>query len=293
MSDPEAWTIGRLLEWTTGFLKEKSGSPRLDAENLLAAARDCERIELYTAFNEEPQEGVRAAFRQLVKRRADGEPVAYLVGHCEFYSLDFQVTRAVLIPRPETEFIVVALFDAIKESLASPVPLRIADVGTGSGILAICAAKNISRSDITAIDVSRAALDVAQLNAQQHGVVNQIEFVESDLFEEIPSSRFDFIISNPPYISAPEMTKLSVEVADYEPHLALFGGETGTEIIARLVSSAAACLETHGSLIVEISPMIEAAVRDLIACHPEFDEPNTIKDLAGHARVITAQRRSG
>ena len=124
MSDSEAWTIGRLLQWTADYLKERAAPhPRLDAEILLAAARNCKRIELYTAFDEEPAEGVRTTFRELVRRRAAGEPVAYLVGHREFYSLDFRVSSDVLIPRPETEFVVVALLDTLKELFPQTRPI--------------------------------------------------------------------------------------------------------------------------------------------------------------------------
>lgn len=291
MTDSEAWTIGRLLAWTTGFLKEKeSASPRLDAEILLAVARGCERIELYTAFGEEPPKDVLARFRELVRRRADGEPVAYLVGQREFYSLTFKVTRDVLIPRPETEFIIVALLDAVKESAQESTPIRIADVGTGSGILAVCAAKNIGSSEVTAIDISPAALEVARTNIEEHGVAKQVQLVESNLFEAVPETSFDFVISNPPYVSSDEMAELPAEVVDYEPHLALYGGDTGTEIIAKLIAASADRLEPGGALIMEISPMIEIAVRDLIMSHPSFAAASTIKDLAGHARVMTAKR---
>src|SRR6185503_13086817 len=140
MQQTEAWTIGRLLQWTTDYLKKHGAdSPRLDAEVLLAEARGCQRIQLYTAFEEQPAEEVRTAFRELVRRRAEGMPVAYLVGRREFYSLSFQVTPDVLIPRPETEFLLISLLD-----LAAGKPDEsIVDVGTGSGILAVCAEKKL------------------------------------------------------------------------------------------------------------------------------------------------------
>ena len=293
MSDSEVWTIGRLLQWTTDYLKEKSAtSPRLDAEILLAAARNCERIELYTAFDEEPEEGVRTRFRELVRRRAAGEPVAYLVGHREFYSLNFRVTNDVLIPRPETEFVVVALLDAAKELHPQTRPIRIADIGTGSGILAICAAKSLPDSEVVAVDVSPAALEVAKSNAESHGVADRIEFVGSDLFQDVPNGGFHFVISNPPYVSADEMRGLPADVRDYEPHTALYGGESGAEIIARLIPAASARLLAPGALIMEISPMIADAVRELLIDDGGFQDLQTIKDLSGEARVLVA-RRSG
>src|SRR3981081_1373667 len=165
----EQWTIGRLLAWTTDYLKRQGAeSPRLDAEILLAAVRNCQRIQLYTSFDEPADEPTRERFRELVRRRAEGTPVAYLVGHKEFYSLSFRVSPDVLIPRPETELLVVRLLDIAKSCPAAktgPVeanaaPFTIADVGTGSGIIAICAAKHLPGARVTAIDISPAALAV-------------------------------------------------------------------------------------------------------------------------------------
>jgi release factor glutamine methyltransferase len=292
MSDSEVWTVGRLLEWTTDYLKQQdASSPRLDAEVLLAAARGCERIELYTAFSDEPAEDVRAKFRDLVRRRAAGEPVAYLVGHREFYSLAFKVTPDVLIPRPETELVIVALLDEVKRiDAAATGPLNIADVGTGSGVLAVCAAKKIANCQVAAIDISKPALEVAKHNVERHGVAAQVEFVESDLFEQLSNRQFDFVVSNPPYVSELEMRDLPSDVADYEPHTALLAGKTGTEVIERLVVQAAARLKPPGSLIIEISPMLEERVHRIITQHAGLEVTRTVKDLAGHARVVVAQR---
>jgi release factor glutamine methyltransferase len=236
MSTAESWTVGRLLQWTADYLAgHGSNSPRLDAEVLLAHAIGCQRIELYTAFDDRPREDARLSFRELVRRRAEGTPVAYLVGHREFYSLSFRVTPDVLIPRPETELLVVATLDLVRgerqqrgegrgergegqqrqgdketegqgESAADrdspvalsaclrvspsplsslPSPLRIADVGTGSGIIAVCMAKHLPACRVTAIDISAAALAVAAENAKTHGVADRIEFIESDLFEGV------------------------------------------------------------------------------------------------------------
>ncbi|MBC8354814.1 MAG: peptide chain release factor N(5)-glutamine methyltransferase [Planctomycetes bacterium] len=294
MSEIEAWTVGRLLQWTADFLKEKdSTSPRLDAEVLLATARNCERIELYTAFDEEPPEAIRTKFRELVRRRAEGEPVAYLVGHREFFSLDFVVTPDVLIPRPETELLVVALLDAAKELRVRKSSLSIADVGTGSGVVAVCAAKNVPKCNVTAIDVSSKALHVARNNIDTHGVGDRVELIESDLFAQLDDRRFDLIATNPPYVSEPEMQELRPEVASYEPHLALCGGATGTEIIQRLVPAAAERLVPDGYLLFEVSPMIEPQTHQIIRAHGDFEEPQTLKDLAGLARVVVAKRRAG
>src|SRR5688572_1833205 len=216
MSQSETWTIGRLLTWTTDYLKQHgSDSPQLDAEVLLAESRGCKRIELYTKFEEVADDSTRTKFRELVKQRAEGKPVAYLVGRREFYSLSFRVTPDVLIPRPETEFVVIALMDLAKGRGDADAPLSIADIGTGSGILAVCAAKLLPMAQVTAVDVSPAALTVARSNAQEHGVLERIEFVESDLFASVPAERkFDFVVSNPPYVTTAEMAQLPPTVRE-------------------------------------------------------------------------------
>jgi len=147
MNDSDPWTIGRLLKWTTDYLRtHNADSPRLDAEVLLSAARGCQRIELYTSFEEIPEESILSKMRGLVRQRAAGVPVAYLVGEREFYSLPFQVTPAVLIPRPETEYLVISLLDRVRENPIEGRVTDIVDVGTGSGILAVCAAKHVQQS---------------------------------------------------------------------------------------------------------------------------------------------------
>jgi release factor glutamine methyltransferase len=294
MAQSEPWTIGRLVAWTTDYLKNQGAdSPRLDAEILLAHARGCSRIDLYTAWSEVPAESLRDAFRALVRRRAEGTPVAYLVGRREFYSLSFQVTPDVLIPRPETEFLLVALFDRVKACPPAG-PLAIADVGTGSGAVAVCAARQLAGAQITAIDVSRKALEVARRNVEQHEVQGQVTLVEGDLLSSLsPEARFHYVVSNPPYVARHELLGLKRDVRDHEPHLALDGGETGTQVIGRLIPQAADRLEPGGWLILEVSPMIEEDVRKLLLNDGRYEEPMTLKDLAGLARVIQACRRSG
>ena len=292
MPETEAWTTGRLLQWTTDYLKQRGAdSPRLDAEVLLAHALGSQRIQLYTAFGDEPAEDVRKAFRELVRRRAEGTPVAYLVGRREFYSLSFRVTPDVLIPRPETEFLVIRLLDLAELQSPAGEAWQIADVGTGSGIIAVCAAKRLENCRVMALDISPAALEVARSNAIEHGVESRIEFIESDLLSAAPGGRrFDFIVSNPPYIAEHEMAGLSRDVRDYEPRGALVAGPKGTEIIERLIPQAAERLVPGGWLLIEISPQIDAVVRELIAADGHFEPHPTIKDLAGHARVVQARR---
>jgi len=292
MIHAEPWTIGRLLNWTTDYLaRQGAHTPRLDAEVLLAEARGCERIELYTCFDDVVDERVRTAFRELVRRRAEGTPVAYLTGRREFFSLSFRVTPDVLIPRPETELLVVELLDLCRRRPASASPARIADVGAGSGIIAVAAAKHFQNSQFTAIDVSPAALAIARENAAAHGVAERIEIVESDLFAGVEDDRrFDFVASNPPYVSSKELEELSPEVRRHEPLLALEAGEQGTDVIQRLVPQAADRLTADGWLLIEISPMIESAVHELITADGRYDTPRTVKDLAGHPRLVLARR---
>lgn len=297
MTEQDRWTIGRLLQWTTDYLKKGgSPSPRLDAEVLLAEARGCQRIQLYTAFEEEAGDDLRSRFRELVRRRAGGEPVAYLVGRREFFSLPFHVTSAVLIPRPETESVVIAALDAIREWGAKGGEpergqLEVADVGTGSGAIAISIAKHASNCRLTAIDLSPDALEVARGNATTLGVADRIEFFHGDLFAAVPADRqFAVIASNPPYVAENEVELMAAETRQYEPKLALIAGPTGVEVISRLLTQAADRLLPGGSLILEISPMIHAKVLERFAAENAYREPKTIKDLAGHARVIVAKR---
>lgn len=287
------WTIGRLLNWTADFLKEKGAdSPRLDAEILLAHARGCQRIELYTAFEEEAPEQLRETFRGLIRRRSEGTPVAYLVGYREFFSLNFDVTSDVLIPRPETEMMVLRTLDLAKEMRAGN-ELKIADVGTGSGILAICCAKHLPTCSVTAIDISASALAVAKRNAAKHEVDGQIEFVESDLFAERTASvEFDLILSNPPYVTSEEMASLAADVREYEPHLALDGGVQGTEIIERLIPQAVERLRPDGWLLMEVGPGNAERVGQLVDGATGITRQETIADLAGLPRVVQGQRDS-
>ncbi|TWU42282.1 peptide chain release factor N(5)-glutamine methyltransferase [Novipirellula artificiosorum] len=293
-SNEEPWTVLRLLEWTTGFFKQRgSESPRLDAEILLAHARDCARIELYTAFAEVPSEEQRVAFREMVRRRGEGTPVAQLVGYREFYSLRFRVDENVLIPRPETEHLVVEAIDCAKAMKVRDRPIRIADVGTGSGAIAISLAKHIKDAQLTAIDQSEAALKIATWNAEHLGLADSVAFVHSDLFESVEKHEtFDIICSNPPYVSESEYDELSVTVREYEPREALVAGIDGMDVIKRLLETAPERLESGGRLIIEISPMIAELCEELFDATTCLDDLRFVKDLAGHRRVISMRKAS-
>jgi release factor glutamine methyltransferase len=292
MSASPLWTIGRLLQWTADYLKcHGSDSSRLEAEVLLAEVLHCPRIELYAHFENAPSEAARAAYRELVRRRAEGMPVAYLVGHREFYSLDFQVTPDVLIPRPETELLVVALLDWAK-TFPPGKEFQIIDMGTGSGILAICAAKYLTGCRVMAVDVGPAALKVATANAKKHGVADRIEFLESDLFSAVPAERrFDFVLSNPPYVADGEWEKLPPDVRKFEPKAALLAGPRGTEVIEKLLSQAAARLHAGGHLLMEISPQIHEPVCGLVRAQSGLELLPTVKDLARLPRVVQVRKK--
>jgi release factor glutamine methyltransferase len=291
MSD-ERWNVLRLLQWTTEFFQKRgSDSARLDAEILLAHARDCSRIELYTAFEEEPDEEQRSAFRELVRRRGEGTPVAQLVGYKEFYSLRFRVNEHTLIPRPETEHLVIEALDCGKLMADQNQPLQIADVGTGTGAIAIALALHQPSALVTATDISAAALEVARWNAEKHGVADRIRFLETDLLGEVTEpNRFDLICSNPPYISESEFAQLDVSVRNHEPKTALVAGEDGTEVIKRLMAESYPRLNLGGRLIIELSPMIADACEELAEQISELGDLRFIKDLAGHKRILSLGR---
>jgi release factor glutamine methyltransferase len=293
MPESQTWTIGRLLEWTSQYLQQHgSTSARLDAEILLAESLDRPRIELYTSYDQEPTAEVRETFRELVRRRAAGEPVAYLVGRREFYSLSFEVTPDVLIPRPETEHLVIAILDLAKAA-GNNRHLTIADVGTGSGAVALSVAKHLPTCHITATDVSPRAIEVARRNAASHNLLDRVDFVQTDLLSDLPpDQQFDIIASNPPYIREDEIEQTSADVRQYEPRLALVAGPRGDEVLARLVPQAAERLVEGGWFLSEISPMIEGQAHDRINADGRFESPTTSKDLAGLPRIVSARRRA-
>jgi release factor glutamine methyltransferase len=284
----ETWTVRRLLEWTEDFLRKKGfESPRLEAQILLAHALGCKKIDLYVRHDEEPAEDRRVAFREMIKKRAEGMPVAYLVGHREFYSLEFAVSPAVLIPRPETETLVMEALRRLKP-LEAP---RVLDLGAGSGAIAVSIATQHRGANVTAVDVSPAALAVAATNAQRHGVADRITFLEGDLFGPVAGQTFDLIVSNPPYIADAEFASLDVGVRDYEPRTALAGGPEGLDFYRRIAGDVSNHLAPGGIVMVEIGATQNAAVRDLFA--NQLDPGPSFKDPAGRPRVVTAKRRPG
>ncbi len=285
----QPWTVLRLLEWTTEFFKKRgSSSPRLDAEVLLAHARECQRIALYTAYSEVPTDEQRVAFREMVRRRGEGTPVAQLVGYREFFSLRFRVDDSVLIPRPETEHIVIAALDHVKTLADSERPIRIADVGTGSGAIAISLAKHIASCEILAIDRSAAALEIARWNTDFHQVADSVRLLESDLFAAASADEtFHLIVSNPPYVSESEYSELPVTVRDFEPREALVSGPKGTETIERLIVQCVDRIRPGGKVLIELSPMIADACEAIAQASGRWRDIAFVKDLAHHKRVLS------
>jgi len=282
----ETWTVRRLLEWTEDFLRKRGvESPRLEAQILLAHALGCSKIDLYVRHEEEAPESKRTAFREMIRKRADGMPVAYLVGYREFYSLQFAVTPDVLIPRPETETLVMEALRRI-QSMVAP---RVLDIGTGSGCVAISLAKQHKTAQLTAVDLSSAAIAVAAANADRHGVRSRVTFAEGDLFAPVSGQTFDLVVSNPPYIAHDEFPALDAGVRDFEPRSALDGGPDGLDYYRRIAAEVPAHLNPGGCVVVEIGPTQETAVRDLFAARLEPSQ--TYKDAAGRPRVVSARRR--
>ena len=288
VTSDDSWTVRRIIAWTTDHLARRgSDTPRLDAEVLLAHSRRCQRIDLYTRFDDVLTDEERARMRDLVRRRAQSEPVAYLVGHREFFSLDFEVTPAVLIPRPDTETVVVELLEALRD-VSAP---RVLDLGTGSGCIAVAVAAGHPRAQITATDISAAALEVAGRNARQHDVADRIRFLCGNLFKPLPpDERFEAVVSNPPYIRAEEFQTLQSDVRLHEPVSALIGGRDGLDVIRPLIDRAADYLTPGGTLMLEISPEQATTVTELLTAAGVLSDIAVVKDLAGKERVVRARR---
>jgi release factor glutamine methyltransferase len=254
---------------------------RADAELLLMRAANVDRAFLLTHPDAPLTPEQLTTYNQWIERRAQHEPVQYITSEQEFYGLPLRVTSDVLIPRPETEHLV----EAALERLPHNTPLRIADVGTGSGAIAIALAHTLSQASITALDTSPAALAVARHNAEHHHLDNSIRFLESDLLVAVASETFDAIVSNPPYVS--ELEILAPEVHNFEPHSALFAGCSGLEIYQRLIPQTRQCLAPQGWLFMEIGHGQRDALATLLTGWHDID---FVSDLQGIPRVAIARK---
>lgn len=260
----DEWTVQKVLNWTIDHLKKHgSESPRLEAEILLSHAHGISRIQLYTRYSDILSPEIRGKMRELVQRRAKSEPVAYLVGYREFFSLKFQVSSAVLIPRPETELIVMeAIEHAKKHQITTPQGI---DLCTGSGCVGISCAKKQGTSNWVLTDISPEALAVATENVAQHQLTERVQLREGNLWDAVPSdATFDLITTNPPYIPRAEIAGLMQDVTQYEPHLALDGGEDGLDLIRHIVRELPARLRRGGIFLCEFTPEQNEAMQALL-----------------------------
>jgi release factor glutamine methyltransferase len=298
---PQTETVARLLADATAVLAAAGvQTPRLDAEVLLAAACGVDRGALYARPREAILPHCRDDLRSMLARRIAREPLQYIVGRQEFWSLDFVATPDVLIPRPETELLVELAIEALCGFPRAPgegqgegkrraaQPLTVCDLGTGSGCIAVALACELPGAEIWALDSSRPALAVAMTNARRHRVADRIHFVESDLFAAVDGQCFDAIIANPPYVSSVELERLQPELA-WEPRHALDGGPAGLDVIRRLVNAAPEYLVDGGWLIMEIGADQPEPVRAL-AESVQFSEVSVRTDYAGLPRVLLARR---
>jgi release factor glutamine methyltransferase len=285
------WTILALIRWADErFKKEGIATPRLDAEVLLAETLGMNRVGLYTNYDQPLQGDELARFKQLVLRRLHRQPVAYILGRREFWSLPLRITPDVLIPRPETETLVAEALQVL--SPADQEDLHLLEIGTGSGAISIALAKELPAARITATDLSPKALSVAEENAAQNGVRGQIRFLRGDLFQPVPkAATFDLVVSNPPYITRGQLSSLMPEVRDYEPRIALDGGKDGLDFFRRALPAVAEYLRPGGWFLAEMGAGQDQQVLEIAAKNLELDSFNFAKDLGGINRVFKARKR--
>lgn len=288
----ESWTILKLIRWTSErFQREGFATPRLDAEVLLCSALGVDRVRLYTHFDQPllPEELLR--FREMVQRRLKREPVAYILGWREFWSLSFQVTRDVLIPRPETEILVAEALALLPALAVRPADLRILEIGTGSGAIAVALAKELPLTSITATDISAKALAVAAENAARNGAGDRLRFLRGDLFAPLEKGElFHLIVTNPPYVPRGEMAGLMPEVRDFEPASALDGGRDGLDFYRRALPGAGAFLDAEGWFLGEIGAGQDRGILEIAGQVPGLKDFAFVPDLAGISRVFKARK---
>jgi len=277
-------------------------SPRMNAELLIMFTLDCGRAYLYAHPERELTPDELRCYDEALARRATGVPAQYITGHQEFWGLDLIVSPAVLIPRPETEHVVETVLGLVsgvdskhsqdqeqepRTGVSAPHNLRIADVGAGSGAIALALAKELTFAEIDATDISAEALEVARANAARHELTSRIKFHQTDLLGGLPQGEFDFVVSNPPYVGESEEDSVQLEVRKFEPRNAVFAGPTGLEVIERLIPQAHKALRPGGWLVFEISGTIADGVRGLLSRWTHVEIAN---DLQGVARVARARR---
>lgn len=268
------------------------GSPRMNAEVLLMFVLACDRAYLYA----HPERALTAAeqerYEKALAARSLGVPAQYITGHQEFWGLDFLVNPSVLIPRPETEHVIETMLELERErgaeaGKAAP-PLKIVDVGTGSGCIALALANEFPNAELVAVDISDAALEVARINAARLGLERRVRFLRSDLLADLAAgAEFDYVVSNPPYVGENNPEKVQREVREFEPRVAVFAGPTGMEAYRRLIPQAREVLRPRGWLVMEIGYSIEPGVRALLE---GWSNIRVTTDLQGIPRVVAAKR---
>jgi release factor glutamine methyltransferase len=284
-----------LLNWSTNCLEDyQIENPRLNAELLLARSLNLSREGLYMNLQDQLKEGEKEVLERLIQRRILGEPLQYILEQQEFWSMGLKVDTRVLIPRPETELLVEQSLLILSETRFKRTPF-ILEIGTGSGAIAIALAKEKENTFLVATDLSRDALLLAKENARSAGLEHQIEFVNGDLFEPFrvlkKKGPFDLILSNPPYIHRHEIRTLAKEVKDYEPMMALDGGEDGLEFYRRIISQAPLYLRRKGWLLLEVGQGQSPRISKLMEEEGHFLDPECVPDLSEIERVVKAQKR--
>ena len=291
----ETWTVRRLLEWTVPFFQRKDvDSPRLSAEMLLCHVLKAPRIKLYTDYARVLSTHDLTAFRALVKRASEQEPIAYLTGRAPFFNLEFEVTPDVLIPRPDTETIVENVLQLARHQTGLDRP-HIVDLCTGSGCVAAAIAHHLKTCDVVAIDISPAAVAIAKKNVEALNLSDRVIVEEGDLLEPVPRlidpRPFDLLTANPPYISSSQIEMLDRSVKDYEPLLALDGGLDGLVFHRRILNESPPRLIPGARIFLEIAFDQGPAAVAMAAEHETFEDVRILRDHAGNDRVLTARRK--
>ena len=286
------WTIQKLLNWTTEYFeKNEVDSPRLSAELLLSYALAKDRIELYTNFDDAVADQKLEELHNLVKRAAQHEPIAYLTGKTEFYSLQLDITSDCLIPRPETELLVERAIEFLRKRTGAQF---VCDLCTGSGCIAVAIAKNFKDAHIIATDICDAALKVAAKNVEKHQLKGRVNLLCGDLFDpvvpQLDVEKFDLIVCNPPYVTASEYQALDKNVKDYEPKLALFAGADGLDVYRRIIEKANNFLKPDAALITEIGFTQGQAIKGLLEQADCFAEITIEKDSGHNDRIAIAKK---
>jgi release factor glutamine methyltransferase len=277
-------TVLEAINRSTEFLEKKNiESPRTNAEHLLAHVLKCKRLDLYLAFDRPLKEDETNIYREFIVRRGKTEPLQYIVGSVEFFGLEFKVNPSVLIPRPETEL----LIEKILESVNKEDSLKILDIGTGSGNIAVSLAKNLSNSTLTAIDISEDAIEVAEENSELNNINGQISFYKIDFVNEqgFNESNFDLIVSNPPYVSINDYSELSPELKDHEPKIALTDNKDGLNFYSEISKKAQTLLNKNGKLFFEVG-MGQAEEVKTILIQNSFSDIEIFKDYSNIERVV-------